>query len=121
MLRQKSFGKKHRFALGFQAGMCCEKASASPLVSVFSATNPAFAQRINTVLFSFYLTRSLPLISPCGPTFGCSTAHLPRCLVVFIRAIRGSKQFLTSAARMTSCLGGWDFLSATRNPLLFFV
>ena len=23
------------------------------------------------------LTRSLPLISPCGPTFGCSTAHLP--------------------------------------------
>jgi hypothetical protein len=23
------------------------------------------------------LTCSLPLISPCGPTFGCSTAHLP--------------------------------------------
>ena len=38
---------------------------------------------------SSYLTRSLPLISPCGPTSGCSTAHLPRRLVVFIRAIRG--------------------------------
>ena len=38
---------------------------------------------------SSYLTRSFPLISPCGPTSGCSTAHLPRCLVVFIRAIRG--------------------------------
>ena len=38
---------------------------------------------------SSYLTRSFPLISPCGPTSGCSTAHLPRCLVVYIRAIRG--------------------------------
>jgi hypothetical protein len=38
-------------ALGLQAGMCCEKASASPLASVFSTTNPAFAQRIQIVLF----------------------------------------------------------------------
>jgi hypothetical protein len=38
---------------------------------------------------SSYLTRSLPLISPFGPTFGCSTAHLPRCLVVYILEIRG--------------------------------
>ncbi len=37
------FRKKHRVALGLQAGMCCEKASASGLASVFSATNPAFA------------------------------------------------------------------------------
>jgi len=28
--------KKHRVTLGFQAGRCCEKASASPLASVFS-------------------------------------------------------------------------------------
>jgi hypothetical protein len=54
--RSEILGKKHRVALGFQAGMCCEKASASPLVSVFSATNPAFAQRINTVLFSVFLS-----------------------------------------------------------------
>jgi hypothetical protein len=32
---ESSFGK-NRVALGFQAGMCCEKASASPLASVFS-------------------------------------------------------------------------------------
>ena len=44
-------GKKHWVALGFQAGMCFEKASASTLASVFSTTNPAFAQRINPVLF----------------------------------------------------------------------
>jgi hypothetical protein len=42
-LAQRSLGKKHRVALGFQAGICCEKASASPLASVFSTTNPAFA------------------------------------------------------------------------------
>ena len=35
--------------------MCCEKASASPLARVFSTTNPAFAQRINPVLFSVFL------------------------------------------------------------------
>ena len=46
-----------------------------------SESNPCF--------LSSYLTRSFPLISPCGPTSGCSTAHLPRCLVVYIRAIRG--------------------------------
>jgi hypothetical protein len=49
------FGRNCGVALGFQAGMCCEKASASPLVSVFSTTNPAFAQRINTMIFlNFY-------------------------------------------------------------------
>jgi hypothetical protein len=36
LLRPEISGKKHQFALGFQAGMCCEKASASPLASVFS-------------------------------------------------------------------------------------
>ena len=51
MLRPRIFRKKHRFALGLQAGVCCEKASASQLASVFSTTNPAFAQRINPVLF----------------------------------------------------------------------
>jgi hypothetical protein len=51
--------KKNRVALGFQAGMCCEKASASPLASVFSTTNSAFAQRINTV-FSIRVHPSHP-------------------------------------------------------------
>jgi hypothetical protein len=49
------FRKKHRVALGLQAGRCFEKAPASPLASVFSTTNPAFAQRINPVLFSVFL------------------------------------------------------------------
>jgi hypothetical protein len=57
------FGRNCGVALGFQAGMCCEKASASPLASVFSTTDPSFAQRINTVF----------------PVF----------LSVYIRAIRG--------------------------------
>jgi hypothetical protein len=51
MLRQKSFGKKHRFALGFQAGMCCEKALASALARVFSITDSAFAQRMNRFFY----------------------------------------------------------------------
>ena len=53
--RSEIFGEKYGVALGLQAGMCCEKASASPLASVFSTTNPAFAQRINTV-FSIFLS-----------------------------------------------------------------
>ena len=43
--------KKHWFAVCFQTGRCCEKASASPLASVFSTTDSAFVQRINTVIF----------------------------------------------------------------------
>ena len=89
--RSEIFGEKHGVAIGLQAGMYCEKASVSPLASVFSITNPSFAQRISPYFLFSYLTRSFPLISPCGPTSGCSTAHLPRCLVVFIRAIRGLK------------------------------
>jgi hypothetical protein len=85
------FGRKCGVALGFQARMFCKNASASVLASVFSTTNPSFAQRISPYFLFSYLTRSFPLISPCGPTSGCSTAHLPRCLVVFIRAIRGLK------------------------------
>jgi hypothetical protein len=54
-LRAEIVGRKCGVALGLQAGMCCEKASASPLVSVFSTTNPAFAQRINPV-FSIFLS-----------------------------------------------------------------
>ncbi len=45
------FGRKCGVAVGFQAGMCCEKASASPLVSAFSTTHPAFAQRIKPCVF----------------------------------------------------------------------
>ena len=48
-------GRKCGVALGLQAGICCEKASASPLASVFSITDPAFAQRINP-LFSNFLS-----------------------------------------------------------------
>jgi hypothetical protein len=65
--RSEIFGRKCGVALGLQAGMCCEKASASGLASVFSATNPAFAQRIKPVI--------------------CCCAYLS----VFIRAIRGLK------------------------------
>ena len=54
-LRAEIVGRKCGVALGLQAGMCCEKASASPLVSVFSTTHPAFAQRINPV-FSIFLS-----------------------------------------------------------------
>jgi hypothetical protein len=43
LLRAGISGKKHQFALGFQTGRCCEKASASPLARVFSTTDPAFA------------------------------------------------------------------------------
>ena len=52
--RAEIVGRKCGVALGLQAGMCCEKASASPLARVFSTTNPAFAQRINPV-FSIFL------------------------------------------------------------------
>ena len=48
-LAQKSSGENSGVALGLQAGKCCEKASASALASVFSATDPAFVQRINPV------------------------------------------------------------------------
>ena len=51
--RSEIFGEKYGVALGLQAGMCCEKASASPLARVFSTTNPAFAQRINPVILVF--------------------------------------------------------------------
>ena len=54
--RAEIVGRKFGVALGLQAGMCCEKASASPLASVFSTTNPACAQRINPVLFSVFLS-----------------------------------------------------------------
>jgi hypothetical protein len=87
--------EKHWFALRFQAGRCCEKASASPLASVFSATDPAFAQRINPVL-----------------------------LVLPIRENRSHpwlKAILNLAARMTAVVRGNDSLPAARNPLLSFV
>ena len=48
------FRRKCGVALGFQAGTCCEKASASPLARVFSTTNPAFAQRINPCFLSLF-------------------------------------------------------------------
>ena len=60
-LRAEIVGRKDRVALGFQAGMCCEKASVSALASVFSTINPAFAQRINPV-FSIFLSVSIRAI-----------------------------------------------------------
>jgi len=42
-LAQKSSGENSGVALGLQAGRCCKKASASPLASVFSKTDPAIA------------------------------------------------------------------------------
>jgi hypothetical protein len=60
-LRAEIVGRKCGVALGFQAGMCCEKASASPLASVFSITDPAFAQRMNRC---FYLPIGVNLGNP---------------------------------------------------------
>jgi hypothetical protein len=51
MPRPEFSGKKHGVALALQAGRCCEKASASPLASVLSTTDSAFAQRTNPVIF----------------------------------------------------------------------
>jgi hypothetical protein len=72
--RSEIVGRKCGVALGLQAGMCCEKASASPLASVFFTTHPAFAQRIKPVIYC------------------CAY------LSVFIRAIRGLKNLF--AARL---------------------
>ena len=103
--------KKHWVALGFQAGRCCEKASASPLASVFFTTAPAFAQRINPVLSVFLFDsfvpthlalranlrllliraslRRLTLRAALAVSRAAAqppgSAHLPRCLVVYIR------------------------------------
>jgi len=92
---QKSFGENSGVALSFQARRCCEKASASPLVSVFSKTDPAFAQRINTLFYNFAIRENL--------------SH------------PWSKAILTFAARMTALVRGNDSLPATRNPLLSLV
>jgi hypothetical protein len=86
--RSEIFGRKCGVALGLQAGMCCEKASASGLASVFSIIDPAFAQRINPVIF-FGLIRvhpgnliqSIPLPYPSGqpavaPSRTCHGARL---------------------------------------------
>jgi hypothetical protein len=54
-LAQKSLGENTGLRLASKRGCVVKKASASPLVSVFSTTNPAFAQRINTV-FSIFLS-----------------------------------------------------------------
>jgi hypothetical protein len=61
-LREEIIGRKYGVALGLQAGMCCEKASASPLASVFSATNPAFAQRIKPVISIFLFDSFVPTL-----------------------------------------------------------
>ena len=93
--------KKHRVALGLQAGICCEKASASPLASVFSATDPAFAQRINPVFPVFLFDSFVPthlalranlrlLYRAPAPVLGCVYPSYP-----WLKAI------LTFAARMT--------------------
>jgi hypothetical protein len=71
--RAEIVGRKCGVALGLQAGMCCEKASASELAIVFSATNPAFAQRIKPVISIF--------------------------LSVYILVIRGSKFFSREEAQ----------------------
>jgi hypothetical protein len=54
LLHPEIFLKNTSLRLVCQAGRCCEKASASALVSVFSTTDPALAQRINT-LFPVFL------------------------------------------------------------------
>jgi hypothetical protein len=49
---RESLGENRGLCLACQAGRCFEKASASLFASVFSKTNPAFAQRITPVLFA---------------------------------------------------------------------
>ena len=109
------------FALGFQAGRCCKKASASPLASVFSATDPAFVQRINPVfpvfLFDSFVPTHLALQANLrllhrapAPVLGCDNPSYP-----WLKAI------LTFAARMTAVVRGNDSLQATRNQLLSLV
>jgi hypothetical protein len=65
MFRIGILEEKNRVALAFQAGLCCEKASASPLASVFFTTAPAFAQRINPafliLLFDSFVPTHLAL------------------------------------------------------------
>ena len=51
LLRPEIFLKNTGLRLACQAEMYCEKTSASPLASVFSTTNSAFARRINAVIF----------------------------------------------------------------------
>jgi len=60
--RSEIVGRKYGVAIGLQAGMCCEKASASPLASVFSTTHQAFAQRIKPYFLSFYPCSSEPSV-----------------------------------------------------------
>ena len=97
-LRAEIVGRKCGVALGFQAGMCCEKHLQARLRVSFQQQIQHSHSESTRDFWSFYLTRSLPLISPCGPTFGCSTAHLPRRLVVYILVIRGLK-FLAAKRR----------------------
>ena len=104
--------EKQWFALGFQAGRCFEKASASPLASVFSTTHPAFAQRINPVfpvfLFDSFAPAHLTLRAALAVSRAAAqppgSAHLPRCLVVYILVIRGSKVSLLFVS--ISVIGG---------------
>jgi hypothetical protein len=51
LLRPENFLKNNGLHLACKAGMCCEKASASPLERVFSVTDPTFPQRITAVIF----------------------------------------------------------------------
>ena len=76
MLRQKSLGENAGLHLVSKRGRVVKKHLQARL-------RGSFPQQIqhshseSTRVFYLYLTRSLPLISPFGPTFCCSTAHLP--------------------------------------------
>jgi hypothetical protein len=89
LLYPEIFGRKYGVALGFQAGMCCEEASASGLASVFSTTHPAFAQRINPVFSIFLFDSFVPthlalranlrlLYRAPAPVLGCVHPSHPR-------------------------------------------
>ena len=97
MPRPEFSRKKHGVALDLQAGMCCEKASASLLASFFSITNPAFAQRINTMIFG------LPIRVYLGnPWLKCVISGWQnhwsgKALVVLLRATRLRRDELGSA------------------------
>ena len=105
--------------------MCCEKASASPLARVFSTTNPAFAQRINPVLFSVFLFDSFVpthlalranlrlLYRAPAPVLGC--VYLGNPWLKFL-AVKRRNPFTRHAARVSQVpalqagLGGGELM-----------
>jgi hypothetical protein len=87
-LAQKSLGENTGLRLASKRGCVVKKHLQARLRVSFPQRIKHSHSESNRIFYLFIrvylgnLTRSFPLFSPFGPTFGCSTAHLPRCLVV---------------------------------------